>query len=276
MQIDSHQHFWVFDPVRDSWITADMAVIQRNFLPEDLAPILRANHIQGCVAVQASQSDSETTFLLQMAEANEFIKGVVGWTDLRDPQIYNKLESLSQFEKLKGFRHVVQGEPDGFLLQPDFIKGVKALAAFDYRYDILIYPHQIKEAYRFASQLSNVRMVVDHLAKPYIKSGDIKGWAEDITMLATLPNIHCKVSGMVTEADWNNWKPSDFTPYLDIVFSAFGVDRLMFGSDWPVCLVAAQYQEMKGVLDHYLESFDPADRSKVMGSNAIAFYNIEI
>ncbi|PWJ58395.1 L-fuconolactonase [Dyadobacter jejuensis] len=276
MYIDSHQHFWFFDPIRDSWITTEMSVIQKNFLPEDLKPILDENGIGGCVAVQASQSDSETTFLLQQAEANEFIKGVVGWIDLKDKDLYDQLDRLTQFEKLKGFRHVVQGEPDGFMLDTQFVKGVRALAAFDFSYDILIYPHQLQEAFEFARQLPEVRMVVDHIAKPYIKKGEVDAWAEGMVQLASLPNVSCKVSGMVTEADWTAWKPSDFTPYLDVVFEAFGPDRLMFGSDWPVCLVAASYKEMKQVLDQYLASFENTDREKIMGGNAAKFYRLEL
>ncbi|CAG4993259.1 hypothetical protein DYBT9275_01135 [Dyadobacter sp. CECT 9275] len=275
MTIDAHQHFWIFDPVRDSWITPEMAVIQRNFLPEDLEPFLRQNGVDGCVAVQADQSDAETEFLLHLAEANDFVKGVVGWIDLCDSNLYNRLEAYSSFEKLKGFRHVVQTEADGFLLQPDFIKGVGTLIAFDFTYDILIYPHQLKEAYDFAKQLPKVRFVLDHIAKPYIKKGEVEPWATDIGRLAELPNVCCKVSGMVTEADWKQWEGADFRPYLDTVFEAFGTDRIMFGSDWPVCLVASDYGRMKSIADEYLSAFSPEERQKVMGDNATRFYNLD-
>ena len=275
MTIDSHQHFWTFDPVRDSWITPEMEVIQRDFLPEDLIPVLKTNGIDGCVAVQADQSNSETEFLLQLAEANEVIKGVVGWIDLKSPDLYDKLEVYSQFELLKGFRHVVQGEADGFLLQPDFVKGVGQLAAFDFTYDILIYPHQLTEAYEFAKKLPNVRFVLDHLAKPFIKNGEIENWKNDLKSLSQLPNVSCKVSGMVTEADWHNWKNADLIPYLDVAFEAFGTKRLLFGSDWPVCLVAAEYGAMKAVLTDYLTAFSVSERKDVMGENAVRFYNLD-
>jgi L-fuconolactonase len=276
MTIDSHQHFWIFDEKRDSWITPEMSAIRKNFLPEDLKPILKANGIDGCVAVQAAQSDSETEFLLQLAEANDFIKGVVGWVDLRSPDLYEKLEKYSQFEKLKGFRHVVQGLPEGFMLQSDFMRGVGQLVAFDFTYDILIYPDQLKEAFNFAVRLPHVQFVLDHIAKPLIKKGEVVKWTNDMRLLAELPNVQCKVSGMVTEADWQDWERADFRPYLDVVFEVFGADRLMFGSDWPVCLVAAEYEGVKGILTDYLSMFSDSEMKKVMGGNAAKFYNLDL
>lgn len=275
MQIDSHQHFWIFDLERDSWITSEMAIIQRNFFPKDLAPILTANNIDGCVAVQASQSEAETEFLLHLAEGNQIVKGVVGWVDLLHENLYEILERYTQFEKLKGFRHIVQAEPDGFMLNPAFIKGVNALVSFDFTYDILIFPHQLKEAYHFAKQLPKAKFVLDHVAKPYIKKGEITDWAEDIKLLATLPNISCKLSGMVTEADWKNWKIEDFTPYLDVILNAFGVDRVMFGSDWPVCLLAADYANMKGIIENYISALTTIEKRKIMGQNAMSFYQLD-
>ncbi|SEJ67654.1 L-fuconolactonase [Dyadobacter koreensis] len=275
MVIDSHQHFWIYDSVRDSWITPEMEKIRQNFLPEDLKPVLAANGVDGCVAVQADQSNSETEFLLQLAEANDFIKGVVGWIDLRADNLYDRLEVCSQFEKLKGFRHIVQGEPDDFLLQPDFIKGVGQLVAFDFTYDILVYPTQLTASYTFAKQLPKVKFVLDHIAKPYIKKGEMDTWAKDIKKLAELPNVYCKVSGMVTEADWYSWQNADFVPYLDTVLEAFGTDRLMFGSDWPVCLVAAEYSAMKDVLANYLSKLSKNEQNKVWGENAVKFYALD-
>ncbi|WP_215235358.1 amidohydrolase family protein [Dyadobacter linearis] len=276
MTIDSHQHFWIFDEERDSWITPEMGVIRKNFLPENLKPVLKANGVNGCVAVQASSTDSETEFLLQLAEANDIVKGVVGWVDLFSADLYDKLEKYSQFEKLKGFRHVAQGQPEGFLLQPDFIKGVGQLVAFDFTYDILIHQNQLKEAFNFAVKLPNVHFVLDHIAKPLIKNGQMQPWADDIRALAELPNVSCKVSGMVTEADWQNWEKADFRPYLDVVFEAFGTERLMFGSDWPVCLVAAEYEGAKGILTDYLSMFSDSEAKRVMGQNAVDFYNLDI
>ena len=275
MTIDSHQHFWIFDPVKDSWITPEMEAIRRDFLPADLKPVLDANGIDGCVAVQADQTDAETEFLLHLAAADDFIKGVVGWIDLRSDNLYDRLEAYSQFEQLKGFRHIIQGQPAGFLLQPDFIQGVEQLAAFDFTYDILIYPDQLSEAFEFAKQLPKVRFVLDHMAKPLIKNGEIESWAKDIKKLSELSNVSCKVSGMVTEADWVNWQKSDFRPYLDVVFEAFGTKRLLFGSDWPVCLVAAQYADMKAIVTDYIASFSKNEQADVMGNNAVRFYNLD-
>lgn len=275
MVIDSHQHFWIYDPVRDAWISPEMARIRQNFLPADLKPVLEHNGVDGCVAVQADQSSAETEFLLQLAEADDFIKGVVGWIDLRAENLYERLEVCSQFEKLKGFRHIVQGEPDDFLLQPDFIKGVGQLVAFDFTYDILVYPTQLAASYAFAKQLPNVRFVLDHIAKPYIKKGEIEPWARDIKKLAELPNVFCKVSGMVTEADWHSWQNADFVHYLDVVLEAFGTHRLMFGSDWPVCLVAAEYGTMKDVLAQYVSKLSKNEQNKIWGENAVNFYSLD-
>ena len=275
MVIDSHQHFWVYDQERDSWITPEMEKIRKNFLPADLEPVLKANGVDGCVAVQADQSNQETEFLLQLAESNDFVKGVVGWIDLRAENLYDRLEVCSQFEKLKGFRHVVQGEPDGFLEQPDFIKGVRQLTAFNFTYDILVYPTQLEASYIFAKQLPNVRFVLDHIAKPYIKKGEIESWAKDIKKLSELPNVSCKVSGMVTEADWCNWKNEDFTPYLDVIFEAFGTDRILFGSDWPVCLVAAEYGSMKDILTSYVSNLSKDEQKRIWGDNAVRFYSLD-
>ena len=275
MKIDSHQHFWIFDPVRDSWITPEMETIQRDFLPGDLKEELDKNKIDGCVAVQADQSDNETEFLLHLADANSFIKGVVGWVDLKAPGLYDRLEVYSQYEQLKGFRHVAQGQSEGFLLQPDFLKGVGQLAAFDFTYDILIYANQLKEAFEFARQLPKVRFVLDHIAKPDIKKGETEPWAQDIRKLAELPNVSCKVSGMVTEADWYTWKKGDFKPYLDVVFEAFGTDRLLFGSDWPVCLVASDYGKMISVMTDYISDLSKPEQEKIMGENAVKFYNLD-
>ena len=275
MKVDSHQHFWIFDPVRDSWITAEMETIQRDFLPADLKPVLEENGMDGCVAVQSDQSDSETEFLLHLADANDFIKGVVGWIDLRAANLYDRLEICSQFEQLKGFRHIVQGEQDGFLLQPEFIKGVGQLAAFDFTYDILIYPNQLSEAFEFAKRLPNVRFVLDHIAKPYIKKEETDVWEKGINQLSELPNVSCKLSGIVTEADWYTWKKSDFEPYLDIVLEAFGTDRLLFGSDWPVCLVAAKYGDMKEVVTDFIGPLSKSEQANIMGNNAVNFYNLD-
>ncbi|WP_041258298.1 amidohydrolase family protein [Fibrella aestuarina] len=274
MMIDAHQHFWLYNPERDSWITDEMATIRRDFLPADLEPVLRANGIDGCVAVQASQSDDETLFLLGLAQAYEIVRGVVGWVDLLADNLYDKLESYSQFEEIKGFRHVAQAEPDDFLMRPEVIKGIKQLAAFDFTYDILIYPTQLKAALHLVRAAPDVTFVIDHLAKPYIKTKEINRWSNWMAEIAKQPNVSCKVSGMVTEADWHNWSKADFFPYLDVVFDHFGPDRLLFGSDWPVCLTAADYTQVKTIVEDYVQPWGDEVRAKVFGQNATAFYRL--
>ncbi|MEZ0611774.1 amidohydrolase [Fibrella sp. WM1] len=274
MMIDAHQHFWLYNPERDSWITDEMATIRRDFLPADLEPVLRANGIDGCVAVQASQSDDETLFLLGLAQAYEIVRGVVGWVDLQADTLYDKLESYSQFEEIKGFRHVAQAEPDDFLMRPEVIKGIKQLAAFDFTYDILIYPTQLKAALHLVRAAPDVKFVIDHLAKPYIKSKEINRWSNWMAEIAKQPNVSCKVSGMVTEADWQHWSKADFFPYLDVVFDHFGPDRLLFGSDWPVCLTAADYTQVKTLVEDYVQPWGDEVRAKVFGQNAISFYGL--
>jgi len=275
MIIDAHQHFWNFDPIRDAWITEDMGVIRKNFLPADLAPVLEANGITGCVAVQADQSEAETDFLLQLAAENAFIKGVVGWVDLRATNVQERLAHYAQFPLLKGVRHIVQGEPDrNFLLREDFGRGIAALAAFGLTYDILIYPHQLPAAAAFVEKFPDLPMVLDHLAKPDFETGELKGWEQHIRAIGKQQQVYCKLSGMVTEADLQNWKKEDFTPFLDVVMESFGPRRLMFGSDWPVCLLAANYAQVKGIVTDFISRLSPAEQAAIMGGNATAFYKL--
>lgn len=275
LRIDSHQHFWKYDPVRDAWINHEMRVIQRDFAPGDLKPILAENNFDGCVSVQADQSEDETHFLLRQAEKNPFIKGVVGWVNLLSPDVQNRLSFFSQFKKIKGFRHIVQGESDDkFMLRKDFQNGIRALKQFKFTYDILIYPKQLHAAVELVRQFPDQLFVIDHIAKPFIKEGRLDNWKNAMVTLAGHDNVYCKVSGMVTEADWKNWKEIDFIPYLDVVFDSFGTKRLMYGSDWPVCLVAASYKSQLSVVENYLASFSASERTDLMGGNAVRFYNL--
>src|SRR5258705_8432339 len=264
MNIDSHQHFWRYDAVRDAWITEAMAVLQRDFLPEHLVTELTANAMDASVAVQADQSETETMLLLDFAEKNERIAGVVGWVDLRSPNLAERLEYFSHCPKLRGFRHVAQAEPDDrFLVREQFVKGLAQLRAFGFTYDILIYPKQLPAAIDLVTRLPEQRFVIDHLAKPEIKSGKTSPWAAQMREIAQNKNVFCKISGLVTEVDWKRWKADDFKPYLDAVFSAFGADRLMFGSDWPVCLLAATYGQVKQLIDNYLKGFYQSDQDRI-------------
>ncbi len=275
MVIDSHQHFWRFDPLRDAWITEEMAAIRRDFLPDDLAPELDVAGVDATIAVQADQSEAETEFLLGLSEGNRRIAGVVGWVDLRSPEIERRLEYFSRFKKLRGVRHVAQAEPDDrFLARPEFVRGVECLKKFNLTYDILIYPRQLPAAIELVAKFPEQKFVIDHLAKPEIKAKKIEPWATQIREIAASPSVYCKLSGMVTEADWRNWKPEDFEPYLDVVFDAFGARRLMFGSDWPVCLVAASYAGVKTVIENYVDRSYSSAREKVFGANAREFYGV--
>jgi len=251
-----------------------MKVIQRDFSPKDLHPLLQENKIDGCVSVQADQSEGETQFLLINANQNEFIKGVVGWVDLKSEKLENRLSAYTQFPKLKGFRHVVQGEADGFLLQKEFLRGIKALKTFNFTYDILVYARQLEEVLLFVKQFPDQKFVIDHLAKPSIKDKDFTTWAKNMSLIAEFENVSCKLSGMVTEADWKNWKSSDFTAYLDLVFKCFGVNRLMYGSDWPVCLVAASYPQQLNIIETYISKLSVHEKESLMGGNASRFYNL--
>jgi L-fuconolactonase len=283
--IDAHQHFWQFNPVRDAWITeGSMSVIRRDFMPSDLQPILQKNKIEGCIAVQADQSEKETLFLLDLAAKNDFIKGVVGWVDLRHNRLDERLDYFSSYKKLKGFRHILQGEKPEFMLQKSFIHGVKLLGKKGFTYDILVFPKHLSAVKKFLQLVDNQPFVIDHLAKPHIKKGLIKQWEKDIRSIAKHENVHCKISGMVTEADWKGWKESDFTPYLDVVFEAFGTDKIMYGSDWPVCLLAADYERQFSIIQNYLKKLpntvdtgNPAQGGKggkVLGENATLFYKL--
>jgi L-fuconolactonase len=274
-RIDAHQHFWKFDPVRDSWITDEMKVIQKDFLPNDLHTVLIQNNFDGCVAVQADQSENETQFLINLAHTNDFIKGVVGWINLQANDIEETLEYYKVFPVVKGFRHILQGEQDRkFMLGTKFMRGIGLLQKNNFTYDILIHTDQLKYVKDFVAAFPNQKFVIDHLAKPNIKKRDLEEWKKDIGAVAEYENVYCKISGMVTEADWENWKEDDFIPYMNTVVESFGTDRLMFGSDWPVCLVAATYSQVVNIPARYFFSFSGEEQDKFFGGNAIQFYNL--
>ncbi|HEX8376350.1 MAG TPA: amidohydrolase family protein [Pedobacter sp.] len=274
MKIDSHNHFWNFDAARHSWIDDSMKVIQRDFMPEEFNFILQKNGFDGTVVVQVDQTPKENTFLLQLAEVNSKIKGVVGWVDLGADNLGEQLEQLSGFEKLKGFRHIAQAENNDFLAQNDIIRGVQRLNNYNFTYDILINPAQLDAAIQLVSSCPDQRFVLDHIAKPYLKTGEIEQWRNDISKLSSFENVWCKVSGMVTEANWNNWKVNDFFPYLDVVFEAFGSKRLMYGSDWPVCLLAAEYEQVVEIAESYIRNLSAIEQAGFWGLNAIDFYQL--
>ena len=274
-RIDAHQHFWKFDPVRDSWINDEMKKIRKDFFPQDLQPLLEENGFDGCVAVQSDQSEEENHFHLGLADQFSFIKGIVGWVDLRSETIEERLQHYSRFKKLKGFRHVLQGEPKrDLMLEPAFMKGISLLDQYHFTYDILIFKDQLSYIPKLVSAFPHQPFVIDHLAKPDIKNGEVDQWKKDIKAVAQFDNVYCKLSGMVTEADWKSWTPDQFEPYIETVVEAFGVNRILFGSDWPVCLVAASYKEVIAIIKDYFSSYSQAEQDRIFGLNAIEFYRL--
>jgi len=276
LRVDAHQHFWIYNADDYDWIADDMQGLRRDFLPSDLAPVLEASAIDGCVAVQARSSLAETTWLLDLADQFPFILGVVGWVDLCSARVADDLAALAARKKLVGLRHIVQAEPDDhFLLRPDFCRGIAALEPYGLGYDILIYPRHLPVAVEFARRFPRQRFVLDHLAKPLIKAGELGDWARDLRALAALDNVWCKLSGMVTEADWHAWSPAQLTPYIDVALEAFGADRLMIGSDWPVCTLAADYASAMAVVIDDTRRLSESERDRVLGLNAQQFWRLE-
>ena len=272
--VDAHQHFWKFDSLRDNWITEDMEVIRHDFLPHDLKPLMDANGLNSCIAVQADQSENETDFLLGLASENEFIKGVVGWIDLCADTIHERLEHYSQFPKLKGFRHILQAEPIEFILKPEFQRGITALQVYGFTYDILIYPQHLPVIPDLIRGGNEQKFILDHLGKPNIKNGTSTTWATDLKKLASHKNVFCKLSGMVTEADHRTWKKEDIFPYMDKALELFGPERLLFGTDWPVCRLAASYDQVCDLMNDYLGKLTIYEQELIWGKNAALFYQL--
>lgn len=275
MIIDSHQHFWKYSSQRHSWIDETMPVLRKDYLPEDLESVLSEHHVDGCVAVQAEMSELETDFLLQCARDYPFIKGVVGWVDLLDKAVGARLEHYAANPLLKGIRHIVQDEPDDqFMLRPDFFNGIRQLSANGLTYDILVYPRQLPAAITLVRQFQNQQFILDHLAKPGFSEGIDTQWRENMEALAACPNVVCKISGMVTETIEFSWQKEEFYPFMDVLLEAFGTKRLLFGSDWPVCLLAGTYGEVKDIVTSYLERLNVTEKRDILGENAIKVYNL--
>lgn len=272
--LDSHVHFWKYDPVRDAWIGNDMKILQQDYLPGQLKSVLFNNDISGCIAVQADQSEVETRFLLELAAKYDFIKAVVGWIDLRNADLPQRIDHFSSFPKLKGFRHIAQAEADDFLARPEVINGIRTITERGYRYDILIRPQQLPAAISLVNNIPNGIFILDHCGKPDICNREIDKWSEGIQELAKHPGVYCKLSGLFTEANWKAWSPADFYPYLDVIFKAFGPDRILFASDWPVILVSGMYVQWKSLVIKYMEHLDDETKEAVMGGNAARAYNL--
>jgi len=268
IKIDAHHHLWQFNPIRDTWIDDTMKILRRDYLPEHLAPLLSENSIDGTVAIQAAQSESETEFLLDLASKYEFIKGVSGWVDLSAENVAERLAFFSQNELFKGVRHIVQDEPDDFLLRPDFQKGVGELSRFGLTYDILIYQHQLPAAIQLVRQFPDQKFVLNHVGKPKTMEEIDREWKCNIHELAKSRNVLCKISGSV-------WSKRDYIQVLDEVLSAFGTERVMYGSDWPVCLLTTNYKESVSNAEKYIATLSKDEQAGIMGGNATEFYDLK-
>lgn len=276
MRVDAHQHFWRYSPAEYGWIEPRaMRAIARDFEPADLAPHLAAHGLDGCVAVQARQHETENAYLLALADTNPSVKAVVGWVDLADPSVDEALDRWSGCEAFRGVRHIAQGEAPGFLLRDAFVSGVSRLAARDLSYDILIFANQLREAAEFVDRCpGELCFVLDHLAKPRMAEGAVEPWLTDLLDLAQRPNVMCKLSGMVTEAK-SHWRPADIHPYIEAVLEAFGTDRVMYGSDWPVCLLAGTYDSVFDLTAGFIAALSESEQAAIMGDNASRFYKLE-
>jgi L-fuconolactonase len=277
MKIDTHQHFWRYTAAEYGWIDDSMSALRRDFLPEELRREMARASVDECIAVQARQTPGETQWLLDLADANPFITGVIGWIDLQADDAAEQLSRFGAHAKLLGIRHVVQDEPDDrFMLRPKFCRGISLLESHNLTYDILIYPKHLPAAAELVARFGRQRFVLDHLAKPDIRRGEIREWEKGIRELAKFPLVYCKLSGLVTEADWVHWTADDVRPYLDVAFDCFGPDRLLAGSDWPVCALAADYPRTIALVDDYMASRPVAERDAVMGGNASRLWRLHV
>ncbi len=277
MRLDAHQHFWHYTPANFPWITGTaMEVLRRDYLPHDLEPLLKQTGFDGTIAVQAQQNTDETAWLLEQARHYPFIRGVVGWVDLQSPTVADDLVRFTSHSRLVGIRHIVHDEPDDeFLLREAFMRGVSRLSEHGLTYDLLLFPKHLPPATRFVDRFPHQPFVLDHIAKPRIRDGVFAPWEDDLRRLADRKNVSCKLSGMVTEARWGAWRPEDFHRYLDIVFEAFGPERLMIGSDWPVCTLSSDYASTMKIVTDYVERFPPAVRDAILGGNGGRIYSLD-
>jgi len=275
MITDSHQHFWQVGRFDYPWMRSDLGVLYRDYLPRQLAPVLAGNGVEKTIVVQASNSVAESRWLLKLSEENSFIAGVVGWVDLMSPQIDTQLDELTAHPKFKGVRHLVESEPqDDWLVQPAVLAGLKRLSNYGLSYDLLVHTRHLKHVRQVAETCPELALVIDHLAKPPIAKHEIAEWSRAFEPLASYSNVHCKISGLVTEANWTSWQTDDLRPYVDVALESFGADRLMFGSDHPVCLLAASYDRVLESFQEILKDLSEDDRQKIFSANAARFYRV--
>ena len=275
MLTDSHQHFWQVGRFDYPWMTSDLGVLYRDYLPHDLAPIIEARGVTKTVVIQASNSVAESRWLLSLADENSFVAGVVGWVDLTSPAVDSQLDELSTHPKFKGVRHLVESEPnDDWLVQPAVLSGLRRLSRYGLSYDLLVHTRHLKYVPQVVEGAPELAFVIDHLAKPPIAKNEIKEWSHALKPLASYEHVHCKLSGLVTEANWTSWQADDLRPYVEYAMELFGANRLMFGSDYPVCLLAASYDRVLDAFHEILEPLSDADREKIFSKNAARFYRL--
>jgi L-fuconolactonase len=276
MIIDSHQHFWQVGRFEYPWMSPELGVLYRDYLPEMLKPILKDCGVAKTVLVQASNSLSETDWLLSLADQHKFIAGVVGWVDLRDSGMAADLEVFCASRKFKGVRHLVESEPaEDWLVQPEVLRGLQTLEKHDVSYDLLVHTRHLKHVKTVAEACPQLRLVVDHMAKPPIASGEMAEWADALKEVAAYPNVSCKLSGLVTEADLTSWNVEDLRPFVEQALEFFGPQRMMFGSDWPVCLLAASYAQVLEAFQSLLRELSDEERGMIFGGNATKFYQLQ-
>jgi L-fuconolactonase len=275
MRIDAHQHFWHYQPDTHGWISDEMSVLRKDFMPEELKTALADFSFDGSVVVQANETYAENDFLLDIAQKHNYIKGIVGWIDLLDPQAEIKMIALKSTPIIVGFRTIMQGSPDEkYLGNKLFYENAKRLASFDYTFDLLVHNNQLDSLIRFTDKLPDNRFILDHLGKPAIKNKEYKEWKSEIKILAANPNMYCKLSGMTTEADLKNWTYNDLYPYMEIAAEYFGIDRMCFGSDWPVCLAAGSFATTYSVVDQFCAQLKQEEKDKIFGQNTKDFYKL--
>lgn len=272
--IDTHVHFWNYHPVKDAWINEDMGVIRKDFAPKNLMRVYSELQIEGCIAVQASQTEDENKFLLDLAAQSDLIKGIVGWIDLKDDNLTDRLNYWHNFKLIKGWRHILQAEKPDFFKQKDFISGLKALKDYQYTYDLLIYHNQFPELLDLVAQIPDQALVLDHCGKPDVKQQNLKTWANHLKILAQNPNVYCKISGLLAEADWKNWTEKEIFNCFDVVFEHFTPQRVLYGSDWPVMLISRPYDVWFKLVYKYTQQFTQKEQKLIFGENAKAFYRL--
>jgi L-fuconolactonase len=273
--IDSHQHFWQIEKFNYEWMSPTDKILYRDFLPDNFEQVLQQNGVAKSVAVQAHQSIEEARWLLELSDQFDFIAGVVGWVDLQSENLSQQLDELTKHPKFKGVRHVVQDEPDDdWIIRPKVIEGIKTLVKYDLTYDILVFPRHLKYVKILLENCPEIKFVIDHFAKPPIASGEIAEWSNDIIEVAKFPNVYCKLSGLVTEANHQNWTKEDLQPYINVAMEAFGANRLMYGSDYPVCLLAASYQKVLETYQSFLADLTEDEQNQILFQNATEFYKL--